>query len=251
VQGVNDKIQLAEVEASLRRERAFDLMRQGATLADPARIDIRGRVTVGRDVFIDVNAVFIGNVHLESGVSIGPNCVVSGSRLGAGTQVHANSVIDQALVGANCRIGPFARLRPDTVLHDDVHIGNYVETKNATLGEGSKANHLAYVGDATVGRGVNIGAGSITCNYDGVNKWPTVIEDGAFIGSGSMLVAPLRIGAASTIGAGSTITGAAPDGELTLERARQTTVQGWQRPRKLNADEKAAAIAAATRKPTK
>ncbi len=245
VQGVNDKIQLAQVEASLRRDRALELMSKGVTLIDPARIDIRGKVTVGRDVCIDVNAVFIGNVHLDSGVSIGPNCVIAESHLGAGTTVHANSIIEHARVGAHCRIGPFARLRPGSVLHDDVHIGNFVETKNATLGSGAKANHLTYVGDATVGRSVNIGAGSITCNYDGANKWPTVIEDGAFIGSGSMLVAPVRIGAGATIGAGSTVTTSAPDGELTLTRAKQATVQGWKRPRKLEGDEKDAAIEAA------
>jgi bifunctional UDP-N-acetylglucosamine pyrophosphorylase/glucosamine-1-phosphate N-acetyltransferase len=250
VMGVNDRIQLAQVEALYRRERAEELMLAGATLADPARIDIRGDVEVGRDVFIDVNAVFIGTVRLARGVRIGPNCCISNSQIGAGTEVHANSVIDQASVAENCRIGPFARVRPHTVLHDDVHIGNFVEVKSSEIGAGSKANHLSYVGDARVGGGVNIGAGSVTCNYDGQNKWPTLIEDGVFIGSGSMLVAPVRIGAGATIGAGSTITQNAPDGELTLTRAKQTTVAGWQRPSKLDEESKAAAIDTAL-KPTK
>jgi bifunctional UDP-N-acetylglucosamine pyrophosphorylase/glucosamine-1-phosphate N-acetyltransferase len=242
VMGVNDKIQLAQVEASYRRERADELMLAGATLADPARIDIRGDVKIGRDVFIDVNAVLIGTVRLGKGVKIGPNCVISNSEIGADTEVFANSVIDRASVAENCRIGPFARVRPETILHHDVHIGNFVEVKSSEIGAGSKANHLSYVGDARVGSGVNVGAGSITCNYDGENKWPTVIEDRAFIGSGSMLVAPVRIGAGATIGAGSTITQNAPSGELTLTRAKQTTVAGWKRPKKLDDDEKAAAI---------
>ncbi len=249
VMGVNDKIQLAQVEAFYRRERADELMLAGATLADPARVDIRGDVTVGRDVFIDVNAVLIGSVRLGRGVKIGPNCVISDSEIGADTEVFANSIIDHASVGGNCRIGPFARVRPETVLHHDVHIGNFVEIKSSEIGAGSKANHLSYVGDARVGSGVNVGAGSITCNYDGQNKWPTLIEDRAFIGSGSMLVAPVRIGAGATIGAGSTITQNAPGGELTLTRAKQTTVAGWQRPRKLDEDEKDAAIDQALQKP--
>ena len=242
VMGVNDKIQLAQVEAEYRRERADELMLAGATLADPARIDIRGAVEVGRDVFIDVNAVLIGTVRLGKGVKIGPNCVISNSEIGAGTEVFANSVIDHASVAENCRIGPFARVRPESILHHDVHIGNFVEIKSSEIGAGSKANHLSYVGDARVGSGVNVGAGSITCNYDGQNKWPTVIEDRAFIGSGSMLVAPVRIGAGATIGAGSTITQNAPGGELTLTRAKQITVAGWKRPKKLDDEEKAAAI---------
>jgi bifunctional UDP-N-acetylglucosamine pyrophosphorylase/glucosamine-1-phosphate N-acetyltransferase len=242
VAGVNDKVQLAQAEAACRRERADKLMLAGATLADPARIDIRGDIEVGRDVFIDVNAVLIGAVRLAAGVKIGPNCVISNSEIGAGTEVFANSVIDHASVAENCRIGPFARVRPGTILHRDVHIGNFVEVKSSEIGAGSKANHLTYVGDSQVGSGVNVGAGSITCNYDGQNKWPTVIEDGAFIGSGSMLVAPVRIGAGATIGAGSTITQNAPSGELTLTRAKQTTIAGWKRPEKLDDAEKAAAI---------
>src|SRR5882724_7426675 len=245
VAGVNDKIQLAQAEAGYRRARAEELMLAGATLADPTRIDIRGDVQVGRDVFIDVNTVLIGTVGLAAGVKIGPNCVISNSEIGAGTEVFANSVIDRATVAENCRIGPFARVRPESILHHDVHIGNFVEIKSSEIGAGSKANHLSYVGDARVGSGVNVGAGSITCNYDGQNKWPTVIEDRAFIGSGSMLVAPVRIGAGATIGAGSTITQNAPDSELTLTRAKQTTAAGWKRPRKLDENEKAAVIDAA------
>ena len=249
VMGVNDKIQLAQVEALYRRERADELMLAGATLADPARIDIRGDVEVGRDVFIDINAVLIGTVRLGKGVKIGPNCVISNSQIGAGTVVYANSIIDNASVAENCRIGPFARVRPETILHHDVHIGNFVEIKSSEIGAGSKANHLSYVGDARVGSGVNVGAGSITCNYDGQNKWPTLIEDRAFIGSGSMLVAPVKIGAGATIGAGSTITQNAPGGELTLTRAKQGTVPGWKRPHKLDEEEKAAAIDSALKLP--
>ncbi len=249
VMGVNDKIQLAQVEALYRRERAEELMLAGATLADPARIDIRGDVRVGRDVFIDINAVLSGSVQLAAGVKIGPNCIISDSSVGAGTEVFANSVIDRAEVGENCRIGPFARLRPNTVLHRDVHVGNFVEIKSSEIGVGSKANHLTYVGDSRIGKDVNVGAGTITCNYDGQNKWPTLIEDGAFIGSGSMLVAPVRIGAGATIGAGSTITDSAPDGELTLTRARQASIAGWKRPVKHDEAGKTAVIDAALKKP--
>ena len=207
-------------------------MLAGATLADPLRVDVRGAVTVERDVFIDVGAVLIGQVHLGKRVKVGPNCLIRDSRIGADTEINANCVIEEALVGDHCRIGPFARLRPDTALGSDAHVGNFVEIKNAKIGIGSKVNHLSYVGDADVGAAVNVGAGTITCNYDGVNKWSTVIGDGAFVGSGSMLVAPVRIGAGATIGAGSTITEDAPDGKLTLTRAEQTTVDGWKRPTK-------------------
>jgi bifunctional UDP-N-acetylglucosamine pyrophosphorylase/glucosamine-1-phosphate N-acetyltransferase len=240
--GVNDKIQLAQVESCFRRQRAEQLMLAGATLADPARIDIRGDVEVERDVFIDVNAVLVGRVHLAARVAIGPNCYIRNARIGADTEVYANCVIDNALIAEHCRIGPFARLRPRSVLHRGVHIGNFVEVKNSEVGTGSKANHLSYVGDAQVGSEVNIGAGTITCNYDGANKWPTAIDDGAFIGSGSMLVAPVRIGAGATIGAGSTITANAPDATLTLTRPTQISVAGWERPRKLDAEEHAATV---------
>ncbi|HEX3949237.1 MAG TPA: bifunctional UDP-N-acetylglucosamine diphosphorylase/glucosamine-1-phosphate N-acetyltransferase GlmU [Steroidobacteraceae bacterium] len=249
VAGVNDKIQLSAVEAGYRRLRAEELMLAGATLADPARIDIRGDIQVGRDVFIDVNAVLTGRVHLAAGVKVGPNCVIADSRIGEGTEIFANSVIDRAIVAQNCRIGPFARLRPGTVMHREVHIGNFVEVKNTEIGAGSKANHLTYLGDSHLGKDVNVGAGSITCNYDGANKWPTFIEDGAFIGSGTMMVAPLRIGARSNVGAGSTIASNTPDDKLTFERAQQITKENWTRPVKLNEKEKAEVIAKKTNKP--
>jgi bifunctional UDP-N-acetylglucosamine pyrophosphorylase/glucosamine-1-phosphate N-acetyltransferase len=242
VLGVNDRMQLAQVEAGHRALRTEELMLAGATLADPSRVDVRGEITVERDVFIDVNAVLIGKVHLAARVKVGPNCLIRNSNIGADTEINANCVIEGAVVAENCRIGPFARLRPDTVLARDVHIGNFVEVKSSEIGAGSKANHLSYIGDSRVGSTVNVGAGTITCNYDGANKWPTVIEDGAFIGSGSMLVAPVRIGAGATIGAGSTITESAAEGKLTLTRATQATVPNWTRPGKLPDDEKAAAI---------
>jgi bifunctional UDP-N-acetylglucosamine pyrophosphorylase / glucosamine-1-phosphate N-acetyltransferase len=247
VLGVNDRVQLSQVEAAYRRRRAEELMLAGATLADPLRLDVRGEVTVERDVFIDINAVLIGRVHLGARVKVGPNCLIRDSTVGADTEINANCVIEEAVVSEHCRIGPFARLRPDTVLARNVHIGNFVEIKNGRIGVGSKVNHLSYIGDATLGGAVNVGAGTITCNYDGANKWPTVIADGAFIGSGSMLVAPVRIGASATIGAGSTITQRAADGKLTLARAKQTTVDDWSRPRKLTEEEKAAAIEEATK----
>ncbi len=242
VLGVNDKLQLAQVEAAYRRERAEALMLAGATLADPSRVDIRGDVTVERDVFIDVNSVLAGTVHLGARVKVGPNCSIRDSSIGPDTEINANCVIEGAVVAENCRIGPFARLRPGAQLGRDVHIGNFVEVKNSKIGVGSKVNHLTYIGDAEVGTAVNVGAGTITCNYDGANKWPTVIEDGAFIGSGSMLVAPVRIGAGATIGAGSTITQSAGAGKLTLTRARQTTIEKWSRPAKHGATAKAAVI---------
>ncbi|MFI4890539.1 MAG: bifunctional UDP-N-acetylglucosamine diphosphorylase/glucosamine-1-phosphate N-acetyltransferase GlmU [Steroidobacterales bacterium] len=247
--GVNDRIQLAAVEGHFRRARARALMLAGVTLADPSRTDIRGEVSVGRDVYIDVGAVLVGRVELGDRVRIGPYCVIRESSLGAGTEVHANSVIDSASVGENCRIGPFARLRPGTTLDHDVHIGNFVEVKNTTIGPGTRANHLTYLGDSTVGSGVNVGAGTITCNYDGANKWPTVIGDGAFIGSGSMLVAPVVVGSNATIGAGSTVTQSTPDGKLTLTRATQTTVETWARPGKATDAERALRIDKALEKP--
>ncbi len=249
IQGVNDRIQLAAVEAHYRSARARELMLAGVTIADPARIDIRGEVRAGRDVFIDVGVVLTGRIDLGDRVRIGPYCVIRDSSLGAGTEVHANCVIDSARVGESCVIGPFARLRPGTKLDHDVHIGNFVEVKNSTIGPGSKANHLTYLGDSTVGSGVNVGAGTITCNYDGANKWPTVIGDGAFIGSGSMLVAPVAVGANATIGAGSTVTQSAPDGKLTLTRAAQTTVETWSRPLKTSEAERALRIGKALNKP--
>lgn len=230
VLGVNDKVQLAELEGLHRAARARELMLAGATLADPARIDVRGEVSVGRDVFIDANVLCEGQVTLGDNVRIGPNVVLRNVSIGAGTVVHANSILEQSQVGADNAIGPFARLRPGTKTGRGVHIGNFVELKKTEIADGSKANHLTYLGDAVIGKGVNVGAGTITCNYDGVNKAQTIIEDGAFIGSGNMLVAPVRIGSEATTGAGSTITRDAPAGELTLARGKQVTLEGWKRP---------------------
>jgi bifunctional UDP-N-acetylglucosamine pyrophosphorylase/glucosamine-1-phosphate N-acetyltransferase len=232
VLGVNDKIQLAEVEAALRKERATQLMLAGATLADPTRVDIRGEVTVGKDVFIDVNVVFVGKVTIGDRTKIGPHCYIKDCEIGADTEVFASCAFDRAKIGDHCNVGPFARLRPDAELGNHVHIGNFVEVKKSLVGDGSKANHLTYIGDATIGTKVNIGAGSITVNYDGANKHRTEIGDNAFIGSGSMLVAPIKIGAGANTGAGSTLTKNAPEGELTLARARQVTIPGWKRPAK-------------------
>jgi len=232
VLGVNDKVQLAELEAVLRKERATQLMLQGATLADPARIDIRGEVTVGKDVFIDVNVVFVGKVTIGDRTKIGPHCYIKDCEIGTDTEIFPSCVFDRAKVGSHCNVGPFARLRPEAELGDHVHIGNFVEVKKSRIGTGSKANHLTYIGDATVGSKVNIGAGTVTVNYDGINKWRTEIGDNAFIGSGSMLVAPVKIGAGANTGAGSTITKEAPPGKLTLGRAKQVTIETWQRPTK-------------------
>ncbi len=230
VLGINDRRQLADAERALRRRRADRLLAAGVTLADPDRIDVRGRLTCGTDVHIDVGAVFEGEVTLGDGVHVGPYCVIRESHIGSGSRIHPFSVLDQARAGSGCSIGPYARLRPGTRLDEAARVGNFVEIKNAEIGHGSKVNHLTYVGDATVGRDVNIGAGTITCNYDGANKHRTVIGDGAFIGSGVELVAPVEVGAGATVGAGSTISKPAPPGELTVERSRQVTVKGWTRP---------------------
>ena len=232
VLGVNDKLQLAEVEAARRRDRAADLMRAGVTIVDPARVDIRGEVHCGRDVVLEINVILEGKVRLGDRARIGPGSVLRDCEIGADTEVRANCVIEGAIAGARCVIGPFARLRPGTKLADEVHVGNFVEVKNTELGTGSKANHLTYLGDTTIGSRVNVGAGTVTCNYDGVDKHRTTIGDGAFIGSGTMLVAPVTVGADATIGAGSTITKPAPAGALTLERSRQQTLAGWKRPSK-------------------
>ena len=232
VMGINDMCQLADAECALQRRRVTALMKAGVRVADPHRVDIRGTLTCGSDVFIDVNAVFEGDVTLGDGVVIESNNLVRESSLGAGTVVHSNCHIEGATTGANCEIGPFARLRPGADLHDQVKVGNYVEVKKSTIQDGSKVNHLTYIGDAEIGKGVNVGAGTITCNYDGANKHKTVIGDGAFIGSGVELVAPVEVGANATIGAGSTLSKPAPEGQLTIERARQLTVKGWQRPKK-------------------
>lgn len=228
--GVNSKTQLAELERRLQRNLADALTEAGVSLADPARIDIRGEIACGRDVSIDVGCVFEGRVRIADGVHIGPNCFVRDSDIGSDAEVLAMSHIDGAKIGAGARIGPFARLRPGTALGERSHVGNFVEFKNARMGAGSKANHLAYVGDATIGDRVNIGAGTITCNYDGVNKFETVIEDDVFIGSDTQLVAPVTVRRGATIGAGTTLTREAPPDELTISRVRQTTIKGWKRP---------------------
>lgn len=231
-QGVNSRAQQAQLERAWQAEQARRLLEQGVSLADPQRLDIRGTLVCGRDVFIDVGCVFEGHVELADGVHIGPHCVLRSSRLGAGTRVEAFSHVDQAVMGAKVSIGPYARLRPGTQLEADVHIGNFVEVKNSVFGPGSKANHLSYVGDATLGSNVNIGAGTITCNYDGASKHETIIEDDVFIGSDTQLVAPVRVGRGATIGAGSTITHDAPEGRLTLSRTPQKTIFGWNRPKR-------------------
>ncbi|HET6655481.1 MAG TPA: bifunctional UDP-N-acetylglucosamine diphosphorylase/glucosamine-1-phosphate N-acetyltransferase GlmU [Gammaproteobacteria bacterium] len=232
VLGVNDRVQLSAAEQALRERSAAALMAAGVTLRDPARIDVRGDLVCGRDVVIDVNCVFEGKVRLGDGVHIGPNCIVRDADIDADTEILPNSLIEGAEVGANCRIGPFARLRPQARLDDEVHVGNFVEVKKSEIGRGSKANHLSYIGDSSIGSGVNIGAGTITCNYDGVNKFRTVIGDGVFVGSDTQLVAPVTVGDGATIGAGSTITKDVPANELAISRTRQTIVKGWKRPEK-------------------
>jgi bifunctional UDP-N-acetylglucosamine pyrophosphorylase/glucosamine-1-phosphate N-acetyltransferase len=230
VAGVNSKVQLAELERRHQLNIANALLEKGVTLMDPARIDVRGELICGRDVTIDVGCVFEGRVELADGVKLGPHCVLVNARVAAGAQIKPFCHIEDAVVGAKSQIGPYARLRPGTELGQDVHIGNFVEIKNSQVAAHSKANHLAYVGDATVGSRVNIGAGTITCNYDGANKFRTVIEDDAFIGSDSQLVAPVTVGKGATLGAGTTLTKDAPAGKLTISRAKQMTIEGWARP---------------------
>lgn len=231
VEGVNSKADLANLERVYQARYAGTLMQAGATLADPLRIDVRGSLTIGKDVEIDVGCIFEGKVTLGDGVKIGPYCVVKDSAVGKGTQVAAFTHINQAIVAADCKLGPYARLRPGAQIDDLAHVGNFVEIKNSQVGVGSKVNHLSYVGDATIGKNVNIGAGTITCNYDGVNKYRTVIEDDVFIGSDTQLVAPLVIGEGATIAAGSTITKNAPAGQLTFCRAKdQKSIASWKRP---------------------
>jgi bifunctional UDP-N-acetylglucosamine pyrophosphorylase/glucosamine-1-phosphate N-acetyltransferase len=230
VQGVNDRMQLAAIERIVQARTADALMKSGTSLADPARIDVRGTLRCGRDVRIDVGCVFEGTVELADDVEIAPHCLLRDVRIGAGTKIEAFSHLESATIGARCRVGPYARFRPGATLAENVHIGNFVEVKASHVGPGAKANHLAYIGDASVGAGVNVGAGTIVANYDGAFKHRTVIGDGASIGSNCVLVAPVRVGKGATIGAGSTITGDAPDDELTLARARQVTVPGWKRP---------------------
>jgi len=228
--GVNSRVQQAQLERAWQREQARRQLEAGVTLADPERFDVRGTLACGRDVFIDVGCVFEGTVELGDGVRVGPHCVLRDVAVQAGTQIEAYSHLREARVGRDARIGPYARLRPGAALDDGTHVGNFVEVKNSVLGRDSKANHLAYIGDADIGARVNVGAGTITCNYDGVNKHRTVIEDDAFIGSDTQLVAPVRVGRGATLGAGTTLTRDAPPDALTLSRARQTTIEGWQRP---------------------
>jgi bifunctional UDP-N-acetylglucosamine pyrophosphorylase/glucosamine-1-phosphate N-acetyltransferase len=232
VAGVNSKRELAILERTLQGREARRLLDEGVTLADPARIDVRGTLQCGRDVSIDVNCVFEGSVVLGDRVRIGPNCILRNVTLAEDTEVHAFSHLDDSRVGARCRLGPYARLRPGSALAEDVHVGNFVEVKASRLAAGAKANHLTYIGDAEVGARTNVGAGTITCNYDGVAKHRTVIEDDCFIGSDATLVAPVRIARGSYIGAGSTITRDTPPGQLTVGRSRQVTVPGWKPPKK-------------------
>ncbi len=232
VEGINNRQQQAALERFYQKQKANELMVAGVTLLDPARIDIRGNLTVGRDVVIDVNCVFEGDVELADGVTIDANSIIINSKIGAGSHIKAFSHIEESVLAADCDIGPYARLRPGTDLAEGVKIGNFVETKKAVIAKGSKVNHLSYVGDAKVGSNVNVGAGTITCNYDGVNKFKTEIGDNVFVGSNSALVAPLKIGDGSTIGAGSVITKDVEAAELAIGRGKQRNIQGWERPKK-------------------
>jgi len=236
VQGANNRIQLEELERFYQRRYADKLMLAGASLADASRIDVRGTLTTGNDVYIDINCVFEGDVILGDGVRIGPNCHISDTKIASDVEIKANSVLEGAVVGTDCSVGPFARLRPGTVLAAEVKIGNFVETKKANIGIGSKVSHLSYIGDAEIGRNVNVGAGTITCNYDGVNKFKTTLADEVFVGSNTALVAPVTVGKAATIGAGSVITGNIAEGELAVARGKQRNISGWQRPEKLARD---------------
>jgi len=232
VQGVNNRVQLAELERWYQGQRAEWLMVNGATLADPSRIDVRGNVNIGQDLLIDVNVVLEGEVTLGDNVVIEPNCYLKNCTIGAGTRIKANTVIEDTTVAESCDIGPFARLRPGTQLAAKAKVGNFVETKKAIVGEGSKINHLSYVGDAILGKDVNVGAGTITCNYDGVNKSLTEIGDNAFIGSNTALVAPVKVGKMATVGAGSTIAKPVADDALAVTRAKQAEIKNWPRPKK-------------------
>ncbi len=231
VLGVNDRLQLSHLERVYQQQQARQLMEQGVTLIDPARFDLRGTIeSLGQDIVCDINVILEGSNRIGNNVKIGANTQIKDTTIGDNVEILSNCVIEDAVIGDNSRIGPFARLRPEAVLASDVHIGNFVEIKKSTVAQGSKINHLSYIGDTTVGSKVNIGAGTITCNYDGVNKFRTVIEDGAFIGSDTQLVAPVTVGKNATIGAGSTITRDCPESELTISRIKQFTIAGWQRP---------------------
>lgn len=232
VQGVNNRIQQAELERAYQVIKTNELMLAGISLNDPSRVDIRGTVTAGKDVSIDVNTVFIGDVVLGDNVSIESGCVVKDVQIGRNTIIQANSVLDSATIGEHCNVGPFARIRPETVLKAKSKVGNFVEIKKSTVGVGSKVSHLSYIGDTTMGDDVNIGAGTITCNYDGANKFQTIIGDNVFVGSDTQLVAPVNLATGTVIGAGSTITKDTPENELTLSRSKQLTIKGWKRPTK-------------------
>ena len=232
VNGVNNQQQLSEVESHYRKRQANKLMIEGVKLYDPTRIDIRGELTVGKDVVIDINCIFEGEVSLGDNVHIGANCIIRHTKIESNTNILPMTMIDESIIGHNASIGPFSRLRPGTECSDDIKIGNFVETKKALIGKGSKVSHLSYVGDATIGKNVNIGAGTITCNYDGANKFQTIIEDDVFIGSDTQLVAPVTIGRGATIGAGSTITRNTPEQQLTLSRSKQVSISSWKKPTK-------------------
>lgn len=233
VQGVNNRIQLAKLERWYQLQQAEQLMLSGATLADPKRIDVRGNVNCGQDIILDINIVFEGEVTLGDNVVIEPNCYLKNCTIGTGSHIKANTLIEDSIIGEACDIGPFARLRPGTLLANNAKIGNFVETKKAIVGEGSKINHLSYIGDAILGKNVNVGAGTITCNYDGVNKSTTEIADNAFIGSNTALVAPVKVGKMATVGAGSTISRDVEEAELAITRAKQLSFNNWKRPTKL------------------
>ncbi|MEW6989607.1 bifunctional UDP-N-acetylglucosamine diphosphorylase/glucosamine-1-phosphate N-acetyltransferase GlmU [Colwelliaceae bacterium 6441] len=233
VEGANNRVQLAALERAYQLRKAEALMIAGASLRDPNRIDVRGKMIIGQEVQIDINCIFEGEVVLAHGVTIGANCILKDCTIGENTQIKPNTIIEGAVIGDNCSAGPFARIRPDSVMNENSHIGNFVEMKKTTLGSGSKSGHLTYLGDTTVGQNVNIGAGTITCNYDGANKSHTTIDDNAFIGSNSSLVAPVYIGAGATVGAGSTISKDIENGDLAVARSKQRNVSGWQRPVKL------------------
>jgi bifunctional UDP-N-acetylglucosamine pyrophosphorylase/glucosamine-1-phosphate N-acetyltransferase len=232
VEGINNRKQLAMIERAYQFEKAQSLLMEGLYIIDPSRFDLRGDIVFGEDCSLDVNVIIKGKVVLGDNVRIGPNCVLIDCEIGDGSVIEANSVIEQAIVHKHCSVGPFARLRPDAIMHDNSKVGNFVEMKKTTLGKGSKANHLSYLGDTEVGEGANIGAGTITCNYDGVNKYKTVIGDGAFVGSNSSLVAPVNVGANATVGAGTVLTKDLADSELGIARGKQRNIQGWERPTK-------------------
>jgi bifunctional UDP-N-acetylglucosamine pyrophosphorylase/glucosamine-1-phosphate N-acetyltransferase len=234
VEGANNRVQLAALERAYQARIAEELMIAGASLRDPTRIDVRGKLTTGSEVNIDVNCIFEGTVKLADNVLVGANCIITNSTIGENVEIKPNSIIENAVIEADCSVGPFARIRPGTVMERNSHVGNFVEMKQTTLGEGSKAGHLSYLGNAIIGRKVNIGAGTITCNYDGVNKSTTEIGDNAFIGSNSSLVAPVQVGESATVGAGSVINKNVSQEELAISRAKQRNIKGWQRPSKNN-----------------